>query len=138
MRWCSSAARHIAREKGDLAGCPSISSVFRRSRGLSLQFELDQIIGYPSAATGDQATDDQAATEPWGPDLPGIEILRELGRGASGIVYLARQVSIDRLVAVKAIALSATDAESLAPPRQEATILSRMQTSPRCSDSRRD
>jgi serine/threonine protein kinase len=61
------------------------------------------------------------------PPIPEYEVLRELGHGGMGVVYLARHLPLRRLVALKRLpTLPATD-EQLARFRLEAEALARLQ-----------
>ena len=62
------------------------------------------------------------------PSVPGYEVLGELGRGGIGVVYLARQVALNRTVALKLIGGTASTS-TLIRFRQEAEAVAKLQHS---------
>src|SRR5262249_7831125 len=70
----------------------------------------------------------ETATQPVGPPISGYEILSVLGRGGMAVGYKARQVGLDRVVALKMIGNGlGDDAEQLARFRGEAELIARLQ-----------
>jgi tRNA A-37 threonylcarbamoyl transferase component Bud32 len=77
----------------------------------------------PAEATAQPSSDGQHAV-----DIPGYEVLAELGRGGMGVVYKARQVRLNRVVALKMI-LASVDARPEERQRfqREAEAVARLQ-----------
>src|SRR5205814_6555749 len=61
------------------------------------------------------------------PQVPGYELLRVLGHGGMGIVYLARHLALNRRVALKMLSDVRATPEQVARFRGEAEALARLQ-----------
>jgi serine/threonine protein kinase len=112
-----------------VARFPALASRIR------MQFEVEQALDPPTLLdTGDgpertpTLTARSVAPDAAWPAIPGYEILGVLGRGAMGLIYKARHLGLNRLVAVKMIlAGPAADADERTRFQHEAEAVARLQ-----------
>ncbi len=60
------------------------------------------------------------------PEIPDFEIECELGRGGMGVVYQARQASLDRMVALKVLPIGSVDSRSVQRFQREAETVANL------------
>lgn len=78
-------------------------------RQMNLQATLEDILQRGGMITVDQAKTVRRSLGASVMDIPGYQVLSKLGAGGMGAVFKARQISVDRLVAIKVLSAVLTE-----------------------------
>ncbi len=110
---------HLRREVGQLPTLHEYQQLFPDlASDLELQFQLDEQLLEPLSPEPTRSLNRELSKVA----PPGLELLEELGRGSSGVVFRAWQPSVGRHVAVK-IMRACEDSDRLIRQRREIQIL---------------
>src|SRR5262249_37418386 len=93
------AAEHELRRRGE----PHLSLDEYLQRFPQYRAELAEQLARPTVAERDTPPRPAGPRREAAPEVPGYEVRGPLGRGGMGVVYKARQLSLDRLVALKVL-----------------------------------
>jgi serine/threonine protein kinase len=94
---------------------------------LDRQLDLHHALAEPSRSGAPSTSGAQPPPIDEPPTIPGYEIFEEIGRGGMGVVYRARQLSLDRDVALKVLRVRpGRDAAALERTRREAHLTARL------------
>jgi WD40 repeat protein/tRNA A-37 threonylcarbamoyl transferase component Bud32 len=97
-----------------------------------LKHKVPDLPTTPEASLDDPAAGQAKAVAPANaaapePNVPGYQILAELGHGGMGIVYKARQLALDRVVALKMLRVERTAPDALTRFQREAQAVAQLQ-----------